>query len=74
MCDVACRAASRGRAERDRGTDREPRAAGQRRGSVSGGCNVGLHRVFSCVGRIAGSHHALVECALGADAVVAADA
>ena len=74
MCEVACRAAGGGRPERDRGTDGEPRAAGQRRDGVSGGYNVGLHRAFGVVGWIAGGHDALVERALGAVAVVAADA
>ena len=74
MRDVARRAARRGGPQGDRGADGERRAAGHRRGGVSGGRDVGLHRVLGGVGRIAGGHHALVERTLGAVAVVAADA
>ena len=74
VCNVACRAAGCGGPQRDRGTDGEPWATVQRCSGVSGGYNVGLHRVLGGVGRIAGGHHAFVEGALGAHAIVAADA
>lgn len=74
VCDVPCRAAGCGGPQRNGGADGEGRAARQRHGAVLGGYDIGLDRVLGGVGRIAGGHDALVEGALGADAVVAADA
>lgn len=72
--DVAGVVAGRGDAQRDGGADGEGGPAGQRGGGVLGGDDVGLHRGLGGVGRVAGGHDALVEGALGAVAVVAADA
>lgn len=74
VCDVARRVAGRGSPQRDRGTDGERSPASQRRGSVFGRYDVSLHRVLGGIGRVARCHNALVERALGAVAVVAANA
>ena len=74
VSDIVCRAAVRGSPQRDRGPDGKGRAADQRRDGVAGSYDVGLHQVVGSVGRIARGHHALVEGALGAITVVAADA
>lgn len=71
---VARVVARRGDLQRDGRAGREGSAARQGRRGIASGHDVGLHLVLRLVAGVARGHHALVEGALRAVAVVAADA